>query len=430
MSNNSSNKNKQIRPWDKYLDQEVTRRDLLRGVTAAGILGGTALLFQNCGGGFQTLSSSLDSGGQGKGGRPNPVNPVTPEPGPSPKPGTLVPPTRTTETVIKVNPSNPVGGPQPFLIGTIPVEKWSATQGTSYSQFEATFSRALANGNGKPNNLTGEIGILYVGLGSDVYNHAYLQQSFNSSKNYSGSDVSEILIFDKSSMKLIGKRTIQKSASNSALMIPDYNGAFADVTGVHNLDGISSAYQIFQDTEFGAGKAVIIVINDQKKGKYFCKAVSLDLGTASLSDYDYNTRITKAAAMARSSLNHMGGPGFLDVPGIAGRTDDANVGYGTVTANFSGHTAGVVISGNSITVSAVHTDAGSNHYFHSCYLFDQTGNVLKDSSGKPLLDSYGGVSGTLKSATFNNVNLDNVTIVRALVVDTFQGVVSGFARKV
>jgi len=369
-----------------------------------GILGA----FQNCGPGFsieqmgqltnQPLNDPNQNGNAFTPNNPNNSNNV----------GTSPSQSITQNPTLYPN-SNDSTGRAPYLINNIPAYQWSPSENTKYSAFDVVFSEALLG------RTSTTVGILYTGIGSMIYGGGYLQQNFDS--NGVGVDVSEIMVFDKDSRQLLGHRKIRKTTSSN-VADPIIKGAFNEADNTQNLNAVTFGYQILSSNQYGAGKRAIVVINDRSKQRYYYKEVSLQ---ASGDSTDSNLLLAKKAEEARGitqNNNISSGPGWIDLPRIAGRNDGGGALYAG-SVSFSGHFFNPNLSGNSLTVPQVHGAQSESHYMHSAHVFDQAGNFLganRISTTNPF---------TSRSSTqVNNLNLTGVTFLRVVQVDTFNGVVT------
>ncbi len=385
-------------------DKKISRRNLLQGLGAAGLLAGTATLFQNCAGGFtaaemQTLASA---------GIKVPDN-VKKEP----TPVIQNPPSMTPNPSLSPNPNNGTGK-APFAINGIPVNQWSSSEGTRYSQFEVRFGEALLG------STSATVGIIYTGLGSQVFAGSYLLQSYDNDKL--GTDVSEIMVFSKDTRALLGHRKIAKTSNGS--VYSQIGGVFTEAGGVQNFNAASFGYQVLAPSEYGPGKSAIVVINDRAKQKYYYKEVSLEVvRNGSTVTNDANLIFAKAAEEGRgtTNLNIVGGPGWIDLPRIPGRNDGGGTLY-SGSASFAGHYFNASLSGNSVSVNECHGQSNS-HYMHSAYVFDHAGNFL-GASPISTPDPFQARS----SISVNNLNLTGVKFLRIVQIDTVNGVVSRFIQ--
>lgn len=387
-------------------DKKISRRNLLQGLGAAGFLAGTATLFQNCAGGFNAAENKLLASAGG-------IN--TPSETEK-EPETIIqnPPSLTPSPSISPNPNNGTGK-EPFTINGFPVYQWSSSEGTRYSQFEVRFGEALLGSTGST------VGIIYTGLGSQVFGGSYLLQSYDSDKL--GADVSEIMIFDKESRTLLGHRKIANTSNGS--VYNQISGVFTEAGGVQNFNAVSFGYQVLAPAEYGTGKSAIVVVNDRAKQKYYYKEVSLEvIKSGNVVTNDANLIFAKSAEEGRgtSNLNIVGGPGWLDLPRVAGRNDGAGSLY-TGSAGFGGpHYFTATKEGNSVNVSECHGQS-SAHYMHSAYVFDQAGNFL-GASPISTPDPFQAKT----SISVNNLNLTGVKFLRIVQIDTVNGVVSRFVQ--
>ncbi|MCS6837362.1 MAG: hypothetical protein NZ480_00825 [Bdellovibrionaceae bacterium] len=375
------------------------RQFMYRISQAAGAALGTTFLFQNCGG-FKVVPWPSSSSNE-----LNSLDDLSMVNDPS---------SFINQTpVVTRNPSligNPNSSTNPLRINGVILEPWSQNKGTPYGDI-TVLSAFMQIGN------TNRHSVIYVGLpnGSraNVLAGQYLEQPYDS--NFYGSVVSEILVFNLDSRQLLGHRIIKKDPlPNSSPQFNPQVGVVEDNNRVQATNGLAFAYVVLPYDVYQPPRnhSFLVVVNDRRDRKYYYKIVTSNFQEES------NSQFARVIEPLRGIIYY--GPGYLDLPRVAGINDSGISGANYSSAGFSGHIPDISRSGNSVTVEGPHGYAGPDHNMHSAHLFDQSGNLLA-------AQFYNHTSGQARY-TFNNLNLNGITFLRAIVSDTVNGRVTAVLR--